>query len=200
VYNLNPYETKLFKKLKTPAKVQDFLNSLPSNKELKGETCMSPRDVIKNKTAHCAEGALFAAAVFWYHGRKPLLLDLRTTDNDQDHVVALFQENGMWGAVSKTNHGVLRYREPIYKTVRELAMSYFHEYFLDNGQKTLREFSKPFSLARFGKSWITTDKSLLYIMDDLDDAPHEKILTKSQVKKLRRADKIEIKAGLLKEW
>lgn len=198
--NLNTQEKKLFERLNNPAKVQDFLNSIPSNKELKGETCMSPRDVVKNKTAHCAEGALFAAAVFWYHGRKPLLLDLRTIDNDQDHVVALFRENGFWGAVSKTNHAVLRYREPIYKSVRELAMSYFHEYFLDNGQKTLREFSKPFDLTKYGKDWITSDKSLLYIMDDLDDSPHEKILTSKQIKSLRKADKIEREAGLLKEW
>jgi hypothetical protein len=197
---LNTQEQKLFRRLNNPAKVQDFLNSIPSNKELKGETCMSPRDVIINRTAHCAEGALFAAAVFWYHGRTPLLLDLRTIDNDQDHVVALFQENGFWGAVSKTNHAVLRYREPIYKSIRELAMSYFHEYFLDNGQKTLREFSNPFSPARYGKSWITSNKSLIYIMDDLDDAPHEKILNPKQIKNLRKADKIEREAGLLKEW
>ncbi|MBX4205466.1 MAG: hypothetical protein KW788_04800 [Candidatus Doudnabacteria bacterium] len=176
------------------------MNSLPANKELKGETCMSPRMVLQKKTAHCAEGALLAAAIFMYHGRKPYLLDLRSTKHDQDHVVALFKENGHWGAVSKTNHAVLRFREPVYRTVRELAMSYFHEYFLDNGHKTLREFSRPFNLAAYDESWITADFDLWSIMDDLDASPHFPIVSLPMLKKLRRADKIEIQAGLIKEW
>src|SRR3989344_7563100 len=124
---LTPPEILVFKKLRTPQKIQDYLDALPINFEDSGETYRSPRRLLGAKEAHCLEGALFAAAVLAYHGQKPLLLDLRTTPRDEDHVVALFRQNGRWGAISKTNHAVLRYRDPVYKDVRELAMSYFHE-------------------------------------------------------------------------
>ena len=137
-------EERVFKKHSTPAKIQDYINSIPINYEKSGETCMSPRLVLEKRLAHCMEGAMLAAAILEYHGHKPLVMDLRTIKpHDNDHVVALFKERGKWGAISKTNHAVLRYREPVYLTVRELAMSYFHEYFLDNGLKTLREYSVP---------------------------------------------------------
>src|ERR1700733_9427348 len=129
---------KTLKKLSTPAKIQDFLNSLPFNFEKKGETCRSPKASIEADTAHCFEGALIAAAALSLRGQKPLLLDLKASGKDMDHVVALFKRDGKWGAISKTNHAVLRYREPVYASVRELAMSYFHEYFLPSGVKTLR--------------------------------------------------------------
>ena len=145
---LTPAEQAVFKKLDSPNKIQDFLDSLPINFELKGETYMSPRRVLRTKTAHCFEGALVAAAALAYHGKKPLLLDLRTSADDEDHVVTLYRENGYWGAISKTNHPVLRYRDGVYKTPRELVMSYFHEYFMSkNGKKTLREYSNPFDLS-----------------------------------------------------
>lgn len=143
------------------------------------------------------EAALFAAAVLLYHGNKPLLLDLRASREDFDHVVTLYRQNGLWGAISKSNHAVLRFREPLYKTVRELAASYFHEYFLDNGKKTLRSFSKPFNLSKFDLSWITTKDDVWEIPQELDESPHEDILPKSLIKKLRKADDIEIKAGKL---
>jgi hypothetical protein len=142
--SLSKEETLLFKKLKTPGTIQDYLDSLPSNFERRGETSRSPRLVLAHKEAHCFEGALFAAAVLWYHGKKPLLLDLKTGRGDFDHVVTLFKTNGYWGAISKTNHAVLRFRDPLYKTIRELALSYAHEYFLDNGKKTLLSYSRPF--------------------------------------------------------
>ncbi|HSE56795.1 MAG TPA: hypothetical protein VLB02_01785 [Candidatus Paceibacterota bacterium] len=200
MFTLTKEETAIFKQLKTPAKIQDFLNSLPFNFELKGETCRSPRRVLQHKTAHCLEGALFAAAALWFHGHKPLLLDLKSTKKDFDHVVALFKKDGCWGAISKTNHAVLRYREPIYKTVRELALSYFHEYFLDDGSKTLRSFSRPLSLKQFGTSWITAEEDLWDIGATLDDAPHSPILTPSAIKNLRKADKVEIEAGKITEY
>lgn len=196
-------EQKLFKRLNTPEKIQDFLNRIPINFEKDGETCRSPRETIKTNTAHCMEGALLAAAILASHGHQPLLLDLKvfSIKYDSDHVVALFKERGYWGAISKTNHAVLRYREPVYKTVRELAMSYFHEYFLDTGKKTLHSYSKPFNLNRFKKKdWITDPTDLWYIVDTLDESPHIEIVQKSLVKKLRKADPIEIKAGKLVEW
>ncbi len=222
-------EITLFKILNSPKKIQDFLNSLKFNFEQGGETCMSPRLVIRNKKAHCMEGAMFAAAVLEFHGYKPLVLDLRSVKpGDDDHIVALFKQFDCWGALSKTNHGVLRYREPIYKTVRELAMSYFHEYFLNNGKKTLREYSKVFNLRFFDKypslilpahgggsavslppgggglgrggNWRTSGKDLFEIPQYLDKIKHYKILSSAQIKNLRKADGIEIKVGKIVDW
>ena len=135
---LTPPESDLFQKLSTPQKIQDYLDTLSINFESSGETYMSPRRVLRAKTAHCFEGALLAATALSYHGQRPLLLDFRTIPADEDHVVALFQQNGYWGAISKTNHAILRYREPVYKSVRVLAMSFFHEYLMRDGRKSLR--------------------------------------------------------------
>ena len=150
------------------------------------------------------EGALVAAAALWLNGKKPLLMDLRTTNKDTDHVVALFKVGGYWGAISKTNHAVLRYRDPIYKTLRELALSYFHEYFLSkDGTKTLREYSHAFDLSRLGSEWVATEKNLQSIANDLDYARHYPLLPHARRNKktrLRKASKIEIQAGKLVEW
>lgn len=188
------------KKLNTPKKIQDYLNSLPFNFEQKGETYRSVSRAVDSGTAHCFEGALVAAYAMKLQGHKPLLLDLKATDKDVDHVVALFKVDGCWGAISKTNHAVLRYREPIYKSVRELAMSYFHEYFLTNGSKTLRSFSKPFDLDKSGVDWVNGYEDLFELVDMLDNSPHLDILTKKQIKNLRKADKIEIKSGEIVEY
>src|SRR3989344_2236389 len=126
-------EEALLQKLNTPAKVQDFLNSLPFNFERRGETLSSPLFTLRRGTAHCFEGALLGAYILSLHGFRPALVHLEATNDDYDHVVTLFKVRGLWGALSKTTHAVLRYREPIYKNVRELVMSYFHEYFLDDG-------------------------------------------------------------------
>ncbi len=198
--NFKIKEFEIFKKLDTPSKIQDFIDDIPINFELKKETCYSPLMVLKNNEAHCIEGALLAAAIFWYHGKPPLLLDLVTTPNDDYHTVALFKEGGKWGAISKTNHAYLRYREPVFKNVRELAMSYFNEYFLDSGQKTLRSYSNPFNLDRFGEDWLVSEKDLWDIAGALDSAKHYKILNPRQIKRLRPADEIEIKAGKLTQW
>ena len=197
----NNKNQRILSQLNTPSKIQDFLNKLPFNFEKNGETYMSPSSALKANKAHCFEGALIAALVLWMRGHKPLLLDLKTTeDKDVDHVVTLFKQDGYWGAISKTNHAVLRYREPIYKNIRELAMSYFHEYFLKTGEKTLRSYSKPFDLSNFPKDWITSDKSLYYLVEKLDKSPHIKILSRKQIKNLRKADKLEIKAGEIVDY
>lgn len=203
-FNYTKEEEKLFKKLNTPAKIQDFLNTISFNFEKKGETCKSPRKVLVDKTAHCMEGALFAAAALENIGQQPLIIDLRSSKKpfDFDHVVAIWNQDGFYGAISKTNHGVLRYREPIYKTIRELVMSYFHEYFLNtNGLKTLREYSDPFDLNHFNKlEWRTSEKDLFEIPKHLDKTTHHQILTKKQIKNLRKADKIEIEMGKIQEY
>ncbi len=188
--------------MNSPQKIQDYLDSLPINNYFYKETMHSPRRVIESGRAHCMEGALFAAAVLWHHGAKPYILDLKTVGfpEDYDHVVALFKENGHWGAISKTNHIGLRYRDPIYKSIRELALSYFNEYFSSNGKKTLRSYSKPFDLSKLGTRWIISEKDLWDIEKSLDKSPHIDIISKKMVKSLRNAGDFEKKVSKLKEW
>ncbi len=130
---------------------------------------------------------MLAAAALRLHGHKPLVVDLKATKPDYHHAIAVFKINGCWGAISKTNHAVLRFREPIYKSIRELVMSYFHEYFLNkNGQKTLRSYSRPVNLSRFDKKgWMTAEDDIWYIDEYLDRLPHKKILTPKMIKNLR---------------
>lgn len=195
--DLSKSERALLNQLNTPKKIQNWLNTIPQNF---GETLMSPRQVLQKKKAHCIEGALVAALVLWHHGHKPLLLDLKANRKDVDHVVALFKIGKYWGAISKTNYAVLRFREPIYKNVRELVMSYFHEYTLKDGTKTLRSYSEPFDLSKLDPDWITRTDDLWDIGTALDESPHISLFTKSQINSFRKADKIEQKAGELKEW
>lgn len=193
-------EKKFLKKLNTPTKVQDFLNSLPFNFEKNGETLKSPLFTLRDNNAHCFEGALLGAYILSQHGFKPYLIHLKATEDDYDHVIAPFKINGFWGALSKTNHAVLRYREPIYKNIRELCMSYFHEYFLDDGRKTLRQYSELFNLNTLGKNWMVQGGALWHIDKALDKVKHYNIIPKSAIKKLRKADKIEIQAGKIVEY
>ena len=199
-------EKVFLQKLNTPAKVQDFINGLEFNFEKHGETLRSPLFALRAKSGHCFEGALLGAYILSLHGFTPYLIHLKTTNEDYDHVIAPFKVGGFWGALSKTNHAVLRYREPIYKNIRELAMSYFHEYFLDNGlsaqtgKKTLRQYSALLNLNTLKKSWITDEDNLWYIDKKLDKIKHYDIVPKSYIKKLRKAEKIEIKSGKIVEW
>jgi hypothetical protein len=150
---------------------------------------------------HCLEGALIAALALWVQGEPALLLDLKTNGRDADHVVTLYKRNGYWGAISKTNHASLRFRDPVYKTLRELALSYFHEYFLDtNGKKVLRSFSNPFNLKRINTSWITTDEDLHAIAEAIDTSPHHTLVPKKNIRCIRPADSMERKAGKILEW
>lgn len=201
MFGLTKEEEKFLRSLNTPIKIQNFLDSLPVNYERGGETLMSPRRVLKTKTAHCFEGALLAAAALWLQGETPLLMDFKTVPTDEEHVVALFKQAGYWGAISKTNHAILRYRDAIYKTPRELALSYFNEYFdFKTGAKTLRSYSAPFDLTKWPEPWVITDKDLWRLDRALNRSPHFKILTPQQVKKLKPVNKVEIAAGKLLEW
>jgi hypothetical protein len=194
-------EKALLKKLNTPARVQDFLNKLKFNFERnKVDTFKSPLFVIREKNAHCIEGAVFGAYALSLHGFTPYILHLQTTKGDFDHVVTPFRQNGYWGALSKTNHAVLRYREPVYKNIRELVMSYFHEYYLDNGKKTLRRYSKPLNLNKFKKAWVTQEGDLWHIDRALDKMKHYDIIPKSHIRKLRKVDKVEIQASNIEEF
>lgn len=188
-------EMQFICKLKTPAKIQDFLNTLKFNFEKKGETLKSPLRVIREKNAHCFEGALLGAYLLSINGYKPLILHLQATRNDFDHVIVPFKEGKYWGALSKTNHSVLRYREPVYKNIRELVMSYFHEYFTKDGNKNLRKYSDPLNLKQIKQDWVFSQKDLWFIDKMLDDVKHHDIAPKAVFKKMRKADRIEILTG-----
>ncbi|MEK7471056.1 MAG: hypothetical protein AAB623_00195 [Patescibacteria group bacterium] len=192
-------ELSLMRKLNTPTKVQDFVNRLSFNFEKGGETLKSPILTLRARKAHCFEGAMLGAYILSLHGFTPYLMYLKAIKGDYDHVIVPFKVNGFWGALSKTNHAVLRYREPVYKSIRELALSYFHEYFLNNGQKTLRQYSALLNLNTFKKDWVAMDGNLWYIDKKLDKVKHYDIIPKSYIKKLRKADKVEIKAGKIVE-
>ena len=195
--------TKSLKRLTSPKKIQDFLNGFERKSSREERIVRSPKAVLESGTANCMEGALLACAALLLNGEKALLLDLKVSarnTNDVDHVVALFKRNGCYGAISRTSHAVLRYREPVYATVRELALSYFHEYFTDDGKKTLRSFSDPFDVvAAFGTEWIESDEDIYMMAVALDDSPHHDILTPDMARNLRLADAIEIEAGKIVE-
>ncbi len=201
MFDLTKEELHLLRSLNSPSKIQDYLDQIPINHEPEGDTCLSPRCVIQERRAHCIEGAMLAALAFRLHGQQPLVLDLMSCKRDFDHVVALFKRNGCWGAVSKTNHAVLRYREPVYRTLRELVLSYFHEYFDDFGYKTLRSYSLPINLSRFDEyNWATNEEDNWFIAEHLADVRHIPLLTRSQISTLRKAHPTEIKAGEIIEW
>ncbi len=192
---LTKTERRIFERLTTPEKIQDYLNSLPYNAE---DSVQSVRSSIAAGRVHCLEGALVAAAILWYHNETPLLLDLQTTSDDSDHGVALFKRDGLYGALSSTHHSVLRYRDPIYKTMREVALSYFHEYFLDSGIKTMRAYSqKPFALSQHRYDWLFGDDDLYDLGAKIDDMPHTPIAPSRTISRLRKADKVEREAGKL---
>lgn len=201
MFNLTSSETRFLRTLDSPRKIQDYLESIPINFEPDGDTCRSPRRVLEERSAHCIEGAMLAALAMRLSGRRPLVVDLTASKHDLDHVVTVFRQHGHWGAISKTNHSVLRYREPVYKTIRELVLSYFHEYTLPDGRKTLRSYSRPVDLSRFDHlGWMTAEDDVWYVPEHLVEVPHIPILGRPQIATLRRADPLEQKAGELTQW
>lgn len=200
---LTEREYRVLKKLSTPIKIQDFLDALPMNCEKKGDTHMSPRRVLAARQAHCIEGALLAAAALWAAGERPLIMNLspRLRRGDDDHVVALYRRGGRWGAISKTNHATIRFRDPVYRTPRELALSYFHEWFLnETGEKVLECYSKPLDMRHFGTGWITAEKDLWEVADALSERKHYFLVPKGNWRHVRKADNMELAAGSLIEW
>jgi len=197
---LSPDLARVFSKLTTPQKIQDYLDALPVNFDMSGDLLSSKR-VVGEGRAQCIEGAMFAAASLSYHGAAPLLMDFQTSSFDEDHVVALFRRDNLWGAISKTNHAILRWRDPVYRTPRELAMSYFHEYYMHDGRKTMRTYSKPFDMRRYDPAfWVMSEKSLEQVAEDLDESPHFPIVPAKNMRMLRRASAIEIQLLDVVEW
>lgn len=197
---LTKAEFALLRRLDSPRKIQAFLYALKQNFEPDGDTCRSVREVLRTRRAHCIEGAMLAAAALWVHGEPPLLLDLRAV-RDYDHVVALYRRNGLWGAFSKTNGVGLRGRDPVYRSLRELALSYFHEYYNRAHQKTLREYSVPFDLRRVGPEvWITNGRHAWDVAEALDALKHYKLFGKRVLKDITRRDPFERRVGELLQY
>jgi hypothetical protein len=187
-------EIAFLKTMCDPDSIQDFLDSVDYNPVYE---CRSPRWVIKKRSAHCFEGALFAAAALQYIGYSPLIVDMKAY-NDDDHVIAVFKEDDHWGAVAKSNFTTLRYREPVYRTLRELVMSYFDFYFNIDGDKSLRSYSLPLDLTLYNsRHWTTTDEDLEYIGDKLEKIRHFPVVDKKMISNLKRASDTMLKAGML---
>ncbi len=189
-------EFAILKRLSTPQKIQAFLNAIPSNHELGGETILSVREVLRQRRAHCIEGAFVAACALWIHGEPPIVLHLDCDTSDVPHVITLFRHGGSWGAVSKTNGAVLRYRDPVYRSLRELALSYFHEYCNKRGHKTLRSYSATFDLRRVDpEQWVTRGSACQEVNDRLAALRHYALISRRQEKVLTRRDAFEREVG-----
>jgi hypothetical protein len=190
-------ERAQFRRLSSLEKIQRFLDDLPYNKEADGATCRSPRRVLRDQTGQCMEGALFGAAALRMIGYPALLLDLEAV-RDDDHVLAIFRQGGHWGAVAKSYYSGLRYREPVYRTLRELAMSYFEHYYNLRKEKTLRTYSRPVNLRRFDSiGWMTAEDDVWAVPQYLCAIPHTPLLTKPLIRRLGRVDERLFAAGLV---
>jgi hypothetical protein len=191
-------ERKIFRKLSTPAKIQRFLDhELGYNLEPHGHTCYSPRMVMREGVAHCMEGAMFAAAALREIGYPPLLVDLEAV-RDTDHVLAVYRLDGYWGAVAKSDYSGLRSREPVYRNLREMVMSYFEHFFNPAGEKTLRTFSRPVNLRRFDRiGWETREGDVWEIPNHLCEIPHTRLIDGTLERRLARMDERLYKAGRL---
>jgi len=189
-----PAEVRKLRSLKNPHGIQRFLDDMPYHL---ADTAWSPRRVLRENTSHCFEGAMFAAAALRVNGYPPLVFDLEA-EHDTDHVVAIYRVRGHWGAVAKSNYTGCRYREPVYRSLRELALSYFEVYFNLRRERSLRTFSRPVNLARFDDlNWMTTDKHLWFVAEYLLTIHHFPLLTPAMIKKLHRLDDRSFRAGCL---
>ncbi|HXZ30921.1 MAG TPA: hypothetical protein VEH30_01455 [Terriglobales bacterium] len=189
-----PAEVRKLRSLKDPHGIQRCLDDMPYHL---ADTAWSPRRVLREGTSHCFEGAMFAAAALRVNGYPPLVFDLEA-EHDTDHVVAIYRVRGHWGAIAKSNYSGCRYREPVYRSLRELAMSYFEVYFNLRRERSLRTFSRPVNLARFDdREWMTTDKHLWFVAEYLFTIHHYPLLTPVMIKNLHRLDNRSFRAGCL---
>lgn len=182
-------EWRLLRSLKRPGDIQSFLDSeIAYNNDPTTPMCRSPRRVMRERTAHCMEGALFAAAALAAQGHPPLLVNLRAV-RDDDHVLAVYRQFGHWGAIAKSNYSSLRFREPVYRTLRELVMSYFEHYHNTGGEKTLRAYSRPVNLRRFDSiGWMTAEDDLWVVAAHLRGTTHFRLITQEMARRLRPLD------------
>ncbi len=198
--DLTKAEFAVLRRLSTPQKIQAFLYGLKQNFELHGDTCRPVRVVLRTRSAHCIEGAMLAACALWVHGKRPLLMDMRAV-RDFDHVVTLIRRNGCWGAISKTNGIGLRWRDPVYRSLRELAMSYFHEYTNKIEHKTLREYSVPFDLRAIDpKIWVSGEKNCWAVPERLEELRHFRLVRGRHLKTMLRRDPFERRLGAMLQY
>jgi hypothetical protein len=196
---LTSEEGRVLRPLTTPKRIQEFVIGLHANFEEQGDTLRSVRGVLRHRRAHCIEAAFTAACALWLHGDPPLVMDL-TAKGDSDHVIALFKRDGCWGAISKSNHVWLRWRDPVYRTLRELAMSYFHEY-TNHHRKTLRSYSDPIDLRQFDIGlWVTNEEDCWDVGAALDDVRHHRLITPAQARNLMPRDATELRADDLVQY
>lgn len=194
ISGFSPAELRKLRSLKDPHGIQRFLDDMPYHL---ADTAWSPRRVLAENTSHCFEGAMLAAAALRANRYPPLVFDLEA-EKDTDHVVAIYRTNGYWGAIAKSNYTGCRYREPVYRSLRELALSYFDVYFNLRRERSLRRFSRPVNLARFDLlEWMTTDKPLWFVAEYLFDIRHYPLLTPAMAKRLHRLDDRSFRAGCL---
>jgi hypothetical protein len=193
-YGFTTKELRSLRRLRTPVLIQRFLDSLPYHH---GSTAWSPRRTLREGTAHCLEGAILAAAALRVNGFPPLLIDLEAVQ-DVDHVLAVYRIHNHWGAIGKSNYAGLRYREPVYRSLRELAMSYFDQYYNLRGERTLRAYSRPLNLRRFdGRHWMICEKDVWFIPEHFCHVAHTSLLTERQARNLSRLDPRSKAAGLV---
>src|SRR4030095_3080600 len=194
-------EFAVLARLSTPQRIQAFLNAIPANHEHGGETILSVREVLRQRRAHCIEGAFVAACALWMHGDRPLVMHMDCATSDYPHVLALYRRGGGWGAISKTNGAVLRFRDPVYRSLRELAMSYFHEYSDRRGRKTLRSYSVAFDLRRIDPElWVSREAECSEINTRLATLRHYPLISVRQERLLSPRDAFEREAAKVVEY
>jgi hypothetical protein len=192
-FGLSPKDVKTLRSLKTPVRIQQFVDALQYQY---ADTAGSPQRVLRDRKGHCLEGALLAAAALRANGHPPLLMDLEAV-RDDDHVIALYRENGLWGGVAKSNYAGLRFRAPIYRTLRELALSYFEHYYNLRGERTLRAYSGPVNLARLDRQhWMTSEDDVWCVPELLMGAKHYELFPGKIARSLPRLDRRSFEAGL----
>jgi hypothetical protein len=192
-WGLSPEDVRTLRSLKTPAQIQKFVDALTYKY---ADTAASPKRVLRERKGHCLEGALVAAAALRVNGYPPLLMDLEAV-HDDDHVLAIYRERGLWGSIAKSNYAGLRFRAPVYRTLRELAMSYFEQYYNLRGERTLRTYSVPVNLARLdGKHWMTAEEDVWCVTDLLVDARHYPLMPDKVARALPRVDRRSFEAGM----
>jgi len=194
-FGLTEREFAFLRRLSPPHRIQRFLDGV--DYDVAGAGCRSPRRVLRERRVQCMDGALFGAAALRAQGYRPLIVDLEAVQ-DSDHVIAVFRDRGCWGAVARSNFAGLRYREPVYRTLRELAISYFENYFNLRGERTLRGYSRPVDIGRFDRrGWMTSEENLWYIPEYLCTIPHTAVLARGAGHRLSRVRGVIFEAGLV---